>query len=126
MLKKIILCAALAAPSFAVANNNPNGCPVPSDEKLVCAVVMCDFGLIMGEWSSECTQYKRDFAIYLATLGPFDRPPKCKMRDENCNKTGKAKKAAVDEKFCTSLSTPEAVNACLAGKKAIDEDKSEE
>ena len=91
------------------------GCPIKSDEKLVCAVVMCDFGLIMGEWSSECTQHKKDFAIYLATLGFWDKPPKCMMRDENCNKDGKAKKAELSPKDCEKFDTEIQQKACLDG-----------
>lgn len=126
MLKKCISSLIFAALSSSALAADPNGCPVPSAEKLVCAVVMCDFGLVMGEWSSECTEYKKDFAIYLATLGPFDKPPRCKMRDENCKKVGTAKKASLDASKCDELETVEAQTACKAAVQNNDNDTSEE
>ena len=122
MLKKIIA-TGLIAFSSAVYAVDPEGCHVPSAEKLVCAVVICDFGLIMGEWSSECTEYKKDFAFYLATLGPFDKPPKCKMRDENCNKVGTARKASLDISKCDGLESIEAQSACRSAVQKNDNDK---
>lgn len=90
-------------------------CPIPSAEKLVCAVIMCDFGLVLGQWSSDCTQYKKSFAIYLATLGFWSKPPSCKGRDQNCNSTGKASKAAPPANICDDL-TGAQKTACQKGQ----------
>jgi hypothetical protein len=106
----------------ATTADESQGCPVASDEKLVCANVMCDFGSIMGEWSPECTQYKKDMAIYLAKLGFWKKPAKCMTRDEHCNKTGKAKKAAVDQSYCDSLASETDKKACLDGIKITEND----
>lgn len=126
MMKKLIMLVALFGSASAFAGPELKECSVSKAEKLVCANVMCDFGRIMGEDSKECRQYKVDLAVYLATLGPFSKPPKCKMRDENCKKTGNAKKAEVDEKYCKGLDTVTEQDACLAGKKLMDEDTTED
>lgn len=126
MLKKLIISVALFCSASAFAQPGLKECSVSRAEKLICANVMCDFGRIMGEDSAECRQYKVDLAVYLATLGPFSKPPKCKLRDENCKKTGNAKKAEVDEKYCKGLNTTTEQDACLAGKKVMDEDTSED
>lgn len=102
-LKLFFIPFMLSVTSFTQAASTA-GCPLPSDEKLVCAVVMCDFGLVFGEWSPECTQYKKDFAVYLATLGFWDKPPKCKLRDEKCAKVGNASKPKADASTCSGFS----------------------
>ncbi|CAN0490737.1 unnamed protein product, partial [Scytosiphon promiscuus] len=76
-------------------------CPMPSDEQLVCEVVLCNpIGLTISESRSECLAVNRRFAIYLATLGPFRDPPRCKMRDQQCRVTGRASNATIDASFC--------------------------
>lgn len=82
-------------------------CKISSPEKLVCAVTMCNFGTLFGEWSSDCTMYTEQFAVYLATLGFWSKPPKCFGRDQNCNKTGKAQKATPPQGVCANLSGEE-------------------
>lgn len=91
----------------------PEGCPMKSDEALVCEVVLCNpLGLVISESRSECMKTNRRFAIYLATLGFWDKPPKCKMRDKDCNKTGKAKSASIDVDFCDELENFDERNTC--------------
>jgi len=104
--------------SDAKQKSKDHSCPMKSDEKLICANVMCDFGLIMGEWSDECKQYKKDLAIYLATLGFWDKPPKCFARDSTCKKDGKVKKNTV----ATTVCEDEAGNIdenCLKGVNVV-------
>lgn len=98
-----------------------HSCPMKSDERLICANVMCDFGLIMGEWSSECTQYKKDLAIYLATLGFWDKPPKCWGRDSGCKKDGKIKKNTVATSVCEDEKGNIDAN-CLKGLNVMNSD----
>lgn len=90
------------------------GCPMQSAETLVCSVVVCSIGILIPESHSECVKVKTKFAIYLATLGFWSKPPSCKQRDENCEKTGKASNAEIDPEFCMGLGTDEKVQACLA------------
>ena len=132
-MKKITLYASLiaaclfTAPTIVKANDfdllqqaknsesvtNPETCPMKSDEALVCEVVLCNpLGLVISESRSECLKTNRRFAIYLATLGFWDKPPKCKMRDKNCNKTGKASSANIDVEFCDELDDFEERNIC--------------
>ncbi|MGO3848681.1 MAG: hypothetical protein ACTJIB_10420 [Pseudoalteromonas prydzensis] len=92
---------------------NPKTCDMKSDEALVCEVVLCNpLGLITSESRSDCLKTNRRFAIYLAKLGPWDKPPKCKMRDKDCNKTGKAKSANIDVDFCDELDNFDERNTC--------------
>lgn len=92
-----------------------NGCPMKNDEELVCAVIMCDFGALMGEYPSECHKVKLDFAVYLATLGFWDKPPKCFMRDSSCKKNGKASKKTQSPSMCDDPVTGKPDEACLKG-----------
>jgi len=92
----------------------PQGCPIPSDEKLVCSVIMCVPGLLISESRSKCIQINRKFAIYLATLGFWSKPPKCKMRDLNCESTGNASSAEIDASYCDELETEAEQNSCRA------------
>ena len=89
-----------------------SACDIPSDEALVCEVVLCNpLGLAISESRSKCMQVNRRFAIYLAKLGFWDKPPKCKMRDKNCKKTGE-KIVKKDISFC-DYAPPEQKEACL-------------
>lgn len=93
--------------------HSADGCPVPSDEKLVCEVVLCNpLGIVISESRSECLQVNRRFAIYLATLGFWDKPPKCKLRDKNCNKVGNASSAEIDPQYCDELGSEAEQDAC--------------
>lgn len=92
---------------------NPETCPMESDEALVCEIVMCNpVGLAIAESRSECLQKNRKFAIYLAKLGFWDKPPKCKMRDKNCNEVGQASNASIDVEYCDELGSLEEKNIC--------------
>lgn len=110
MNKKVFFSTALlcfSSASFA--------CDVPSDEKLVCEVVLCNpIGLVISESRSKCMKVNRRFAIYLATLGFWDKPPKCKLRNAQCQKTGNAgSDATLAPSFCEELPDRESQLACL-------------
>lgn len=101
-------------PSSAYASP-PEGCPMSSAEELVCEVVLCNpIGLAIAESRSECLEVNRRFTIYLATLGFWSKPPKCKMRDKNCNKVGKASNAEIDPSYCDDLDNEDEKNSCKA------------
>ena len=101
--------------SALFVSHSLQACDIPSDEKLVCEVVLCNpVGLAISESRSECLAVNRRFAIYLATLGFWDSPPKCKFRDQSCNSIGRADDAPVDASFCNELDTEDEKNSCLA------------
>lgn len=123
-MKYIIVIALLFSmyiPKNAIATQinpvagKPQSCPVSSAETLVCSVVICNpIGLAIAKSRSECLQVNRKFAIYLATLGFWSKPPKCKSRDQNCNKTGKASKAQISTSECNKLNTTYEQQSCQA------------
>lgn len=125
-MKYIIIIALLFSiqiPRTAIASQ-PQGCPMSSAEKLVCSVVICNpIGLAIAKSRSECLQVNRKFAIYLATLGFWSKPPKCKSRDQNCNKTGRASKAEISANECNQLGTVFEQKSCIAAiTDQVDED----
>lgn len=94
-------------------------CPMSSAEKLVCEVVMCNpIGLAIPASHNECMRVNREFAIYLATLGPFKKPPKCKNRDQNCNVVGNASgdAAQLPPSFCDELKSEQQRESCNANR----------
>lgn len=123
-MKYIIVIALLFSmyiPTKAIAGQlnpvagQPQSCPVSSAETLVCSVVICNpIGLAIAKSRSECLTVNRKFAIYLATLGFWSKPPSCKSRDKNCNKTGKASKAQISTSECSQLSTSYEQESCRA------------
>jgi len=117
-----MLAVLVSLPASAGSPSASSGCPMSNAEELIRANVVCDIGLIAGEWSSECQQYKIDLAVYLATLGFWDKPPKCWQRDMSCNKTGKAKKSTVATSYCTDEYTGITNEECLKGKNINDMD----
>lgn len=92
-----------------------SGCPISSDESLVCAVVLCNpLGFMVPESVDECFKVNAKFAIYLATLGFWDSPPKCRFRDQFCNKIGKANTAYIKDDFCEKSGLEgDALGTCL-------------
>jgi hypothetical protein len=83
-----------------IKNANKSGCPMSSDEKLACGVVLCNpLGLVISESRSECLDINKKWAIYLATLGPFDSPVRCRSRDMSCTKRGVIKEVNYD--YCS-------------------------
>jgi len=112
----LILLTSFVVISPAKANQaNQQGCPISGAETLVCEVILCNpIGLVISESRSECLDVNRRFAWYLATLGFWSKPPKCKMRDKNCNKVGTATDATIDPSYCDSLSSETEQNACKA------------
>jgi len=91
------------------------GCPISSSETLVCSVILCNpLGMSIAAAVPACTAVNLKFAIYLATLGPFDSPPKCKARDKSCNVTGRASNAEMSPEYCYNLSDKEHQDACTA------------
>lgn len=125
-MKKLLfmLAVLVSLPASAGSPSASSGCPIPKAEELICANVVCDFGRIMGEDSAECRQYKVDLAIYLSTLGFWDKPPKCHKRDMNCNKTGRAGKKTVSKSVCEN-EYGEIDNDCLRGLNVVNMDCSE-
>ncbi|MEW5250894.1 hypothetical protein [Microbulbifer discodermiae] len=79
-------------------------CDVKKDEQLVCEALMCTIGIAIPASHSECLKVQTEFAIYLATLGFWENPPKCKNRDMNCQVTGKAN-ANVSPSTCNAVSS---------------------
>ncbi len=90
-----------------------NSCKKGGKEKVVCANIMCDFGLILGEWSSECTDYKLKLAEAIATTPPWKSLPSCILVDKSCKKSGKAKKADADEDYCNKMADLSERHQCL-------------
>lgn len=96
------------------SNEEIQECPMGSAETLVCEVVLCSIGLFIEESQAKCIEVTTAFTWYLATLGFWDSPPSCKQRDENCNKTGTAKKASTTPEECAKISNVQKKNTCLA------------
>ena len=82
-----ILIFLMASSSFGVGINDLDngGCDIPSKEELACGVFICSVGVAVPAATSECLKIFKKWAIYLATLGPFQSPARCKSRDMNCN-----------------------------------------
>ena len=100
-----------------IANPNKSGCPISEDEKLACGVVLCNpVGLSISESRSECLEINRKWAIYLATLKPWEKPVSCKSRDMNCSKRGVIKE--VNHQYCTRTFVGEDWEYCI--RNAID------
>ncbi len=115
MKKFLLMLIALSFLPNTASASGPEGCPMSSDEELVCAVVLCNpIGLAIAASRSECLEVNRRFAWYLATLGFWSKPPKCKMRDMNCNKVGKASNAEIDPGYCDELDKETEQNSCRA------------
>jgi hypothetical protein len=92
------------------------GCPMSNAETLVCSVVLCNpIGLVISESRRECLKVNRAFAVYLSTLGFWDKPPKCKLRDTRCNKVGNASNVSISPQYCDELETVAQQNACKLG-----------
>lgn len=129
MCKKIFFISVLFSlfnSTSVFAFDHPDGCPVSRAEKIVCAAVMCEFGAAMGENPSECNQVRIDLAVYLASLGFWDKPAKCMNRDSDCNTKGKAKKAPANARHCTDPDTGIVDSNCMRGMNIMTMDCSEE
>ena len=87
-------------------------CPIKNDEQLVCEALVCAVGIAIPESHAECVKVQTKFAIYLATLAPWDDPPKCKNRDMNCNAVGNASNN-IPPNSCGTLSGQERINCEL-------------
>lgn len=125
MFKYLILVIFIVASPLTLASSPPlvNGCPMSSEERLVCSVVLCNpLGLAIAESRSECLKINVDYAIYLATLGFWDSPPSCQARDENCNRTGRASTAQMSPEFCISAGDTKKQDACMAALGEMPED----
>lgn len=92
---------------------NKNSCNKGRDEKIVCANIMCDFGLIMGEWPGECTDYKLKLAEVVAKTPPWKSLPKCFFVNKSCKNSGRAKEAKADEEYCNQMSDLAERHQCL-------------
>jgi hypothetical protein len=100
------------------AQSHPQGCPISSKEELACGVLLCNpIGLVISKSRSECIKINKEWAIYLATLGPFRSPVRCQERDINCNKVGPASNDFISKEHCREryeLGTPEG-DVCESG-----------
>lgn len=122
MFRYILLMLIVSASSFSVAAPIDNGCPISRAEKLVCSVVLCNpLGLAIAESRTECLKINRDYAIYLATLGFWKKPPRCQARDENCNRTGRASTAQMRPENCLDAGDRKKQNACMIALNATTE-----
>jgi hypothetical protein len=124
-MKKALLfltCLSLQFLNNSAFAGEPEGCPIKRDEELVCSMLLCSVGLLIDESRPKCLKIQREYAIYLATLGFWDKPPKCKSRDMDCNKTGKASKAPIPPDICTDPVTMETDAECVKGKNIADFD----
>lgn len=110
----------------AVDDAEKNSCDQGRHERIVCANIMCGFGAGMGEWPSECTDYKRLLIEVLATYPPWKSPPKCFMRDKDCNKSGRAKEADADEEFCMSMSDNKERHQCMMALETTTQEGAED
>ncbi len=99
-----------------------NSCPRSSEEETVCANVICDFGLTMGEWSSACTQHKLDLMLLKMRTPPWEDLPTCKMLDGACRVIGEAFAQEADGDFCNKISDPKERHACKVGLEASEEE----
>ena len=96
-----------------IANPNKSGCPISSEEKLACGVVLCNpVGLAISESRSECLEINRKWALYLATLKPWESPARCKSRDMNCAKRGIIKE--VNYTYCSRAFTGDDWEYCIS------------
>ena len=113
ILSIALLSLALTPKNVSAGEIQIQECPMGSAETLVCEMVLCSIGLAIAESRPKCLKVSRKFAIYLATLGFWSKPPSCKTRDMNCNKVGKGRKASIDPKFCRELKTEKEKEVCL-------------
>ena len=67
----VLIVFALVTPAKAAGVNLNRG------QGLACEAILCAVGIAIPESHSECRRVLRDWTIYLATLGPFRRKPRC-------------------------------------------------
>lgn len=99
-----------------------HGCPISYAEKVVCGKMMCDFGLMMGEYPDRCYDYEAKLLGLKSKLLPWEKLPRCYKRDENCNKSGRAGKDSMDVSYC--MENTESKNdreSCLSAINQTDE-----
>lgn len=95
-----------------INNANREGCPISSEEKLACGVALCNpVGLLTAESRSECLEINKKWALYLATLKPWDSPARCRSRDMNCAKRGVIK--TVNHAYCSRAFTGDDWTYCI-------------
>ena len=95
-----------------IANPNKSGCPVSSEEKLACGVLLCNpVGLAISESRSECLDINKKWALYLATLKPWDSPARCRSRDMSCAQRGVIKE--VNYAYCRRAFTGDDWEYCI-------------
>lgn len=80
------------------------GCPMSSDERLVCKQIMCDpMGLAEDESHDQCVEHGKKYESYLASLPPWESPAACYERNEACDKIGVVTNALFNPTFCDSV-----------------------
>lgn len=107
----------------ASSDARKNSCNKSSKENTVCANIMCDFGLLLGEWSSECTDWKKKLILLKAKTPPWKSLPNCVMVDENCNREGRASKKSADKDFCNEIEDLEKRHTCLLALEVDEKDQ---
>lgn len=108
MIKHLI---ALFALIVMVAPAHGAGVNLSRGQGLACEVILCAVGIAIPESHSECRRVLFDWSVYVATLGPFKRKPKCPMVDQNNVPTGAEQAAS-----CSAINSAPERNACLAAQ----------
>ncbi len=109
MIKKLLLTiGAVLALSWA-APSAAAGVQLKKGQGLACEMILCAVGIVIPESHSECRRVIRDWTIYMATLGPFKRRPRCPIVDANNVPTGNEELVQ-----CSAIQSPTERNQCYA------------
>ena len=100
-----------------------NSCNKSSKENVICANIMCDFGLLLGEWSDECTDWKLKLALLKASTPPWKSLPRCVTVDSSCKNQGLGHASSLDEAQCLKFSDIEKRHTCLLALELDDKDR---
>ena len=105
LILSVLFCTSVIATDDQDARNfiDDNSCEMSNKEVSVCAVIVCDFGLLFGEWSSECTDHK--WKLIRWASNPFSSLPKCFDRDSNCERNGAGRSAEISQDDCDLMHT---------------------
>jgi len=76
-------------------------------EAQACEAILCAVGIVIPASHDKCRQVLTDWSIYLATLGPFRKPPKCPMSDDDGKAIGEM------DMDCKTIQDPELRQVCL-------------
>lgn len=87
------------------------GVKLKKGQGLACEMILCAVGIVIPESHSECKKVITEWTIYVATLGPFKKKPKCPMVDPNNVPTGAEQAAS-----CSAIKSAPERNECLAAE----------